>query len=151
MFSQLDRESMDYLSIALFLPNQSIKTLSNLCVTIASRCEDKVVEQKTFWVLFDAGSCIKSSFWKCSWLEEISAVGQCVGRALKIKAPKCFPQTVLLSSLTKGNNISAWHKTGCTSSFNSVLEFLLVRETLWQYTTTIWLSEWRKKKRENPA
>lgn len=41
---------------------QSIKTLSNLSVIIVSRCEDKVVEQNTFRVPFDDGSCIKSSF-----------------------------------------------------------------------------------------
>lgn len=53
---------MDYLKITLFLPNQTMKTLTNLKVTIASRCEYKVAERKTFEVPFDAGSCIKSSF-----------------------------------------------------------------------------------------
>ena len=42
MFVELVLESVDYLKITLFLPNQSTETLSDLGETIATRCEDKV-------------------------------------------------------------------------------------------------------------
>lgn len=92
--------------------------------------------------------CIKIQFLKIFLAWKNSAVGQCVGRALKIKAQMLSTNSFAFIS-DQENKISAWRKTDCTSTFNSVLTFLWVGETQWQHTVTIWLSE--HKKGENPA